>query len=115
MQTQDFGAQSAVKRRVEVRKRLVHQENARLHRQRSRKCNTLLLSAGELAGPRPQIIIKPDNVCDICDTSLAFSGRDSSRAKSEADVFGDAHVRPGSWSTSNGPSGAALSVAPASC
>ena len=28
------------------------------------------------------------------DTPLAFSGRDLSRAKSKADVFGDAHVRP---------------------
>ena len=28
------------------------------------------------------------------DTPLAFSGRDLSRAKSKADVFGDTHVRP---------------------
>ena len=94
MQAQDFLAESASESGIEIRKRLVHQQNARLRRERSRQRDTLLLSARKFPRPDIQIVAKPDEVCDAVNTPVAFYRRDSTSAQSKRDIFGNAHVRP---------------------
>jgi hypothetical protein len=72
MQAQDFRPQSATKRRIEVRKRLVHEQEPRLEGESSRKRDTLLLSPGKFSRPHVQIVVgKPDEVDDIADASIS--------------------------------------------
>ena len=94
MQAQDFLAESAGESGVEIRKRLVHQQNARLRRERSRQRDTLLLSARKFPRPDLQIVAKPDKVCDVANTPVAFYRRDSTSPQSKRDIFSNAHVRP---------------------
>ena len=72
MQAQDFLAQSASERGIEIRKRLVHQQNARLQRERSCQRDTLLLSARKFPRPDVQIVAKPDEVCDVVNTPVGI-------------------------------------------
>jgi hypothetical protein len=94
MQAQDLSPQSTAERLVEIRKRLVHQQNARLQRERSCERDTLLLAAGKFARPSVQMISKPDKASDVADAALALFDRDTLSAKSKCYIFGNAHVRP---------------------
>jgi hypothetical protein len=67
MQAQDLRPQPAAERRVEVRKRLVHEQKPRLQGESSCQRYTLLLSSGKFARPHVQIIAKPDKVGDVAD------------------------------------------------
>jgi hypothetical protein len=108
MQAQDFSAQSEAERFVETRKRLVHQENARLQGESASERDALLLAAGELARPDIQIVAKPDEVCDVPDAPLAIFDRDSLSAKSKHNVFRNTHMWPQRKVLKNHPNAAQL-------
>src|SRR6478672_8919149 len=94
MQAQNFSPQSASESGIEIRKRLVHQQNARLQRERSCQPDTLLLSARKFTWPDAQIIAKPDEVCNAVNTAAAFYGRNFMGQQSKRDIFRNTHVRP---------------------
>src|SRR6185295_8585783 len=69
-------------------------QELRLKDKRSRQRDTLLLSPGKFAWPDVQMIAETDKVCDVVDAPSTFARCHSLGAKSEPDVFRDAHVRP---------------------
>jgi hypothetical protein len=83
MQTQDLPPQPVAERRIEVRQRLVHEQESRLEGESSCQRNALLLSAGKFARPHLQIIAETDKIGDVVDAPSAFSRCHSLRAKSD--------------------------------
>ena len=93
MNAPDLGARFEPQLRVEVRQRLVHQDQRRLDHDRTRNGNALLLTARELAG---KLLLLPGQLNEahrLLDARRDVGRADAPHAQAKADVLLDAHVR----------------------
>ena len=88
-----IGAQGLRGQHVERRKRLVHQQNLRLHDERAGKADALAHAAGKLLGIGRFETVEADDV-DRCERALArFGGRCAMGAQADLDIV--EHGQPG--------------------
>ena len=87
------GAHPDPELRVEVRKRLVHQERLRLPRDRPAHRDALALAAGELRRPPVEQLAEPEQLRHLVHAALDLRLRRAANLQAVAEVLADGHVR----------------------
>ncbi len=93
LQAGEFEAHLHAQGRVEVRERLVEQEDARLAHDRAADGDALALAAGELAGPAVQQMVDAKRRRRLLDARLDLRLRLARETQRVAHVGGHAHMR----------------------
>ena len=93
MQRRDLGAHLHPQLGVEVRERLVHQEDARLADDRAPHRDALTLSTGQLARAALEVRLEAEHLGDLVHPTVAFCLRHARDAQRKGDVGRDREVR----------------------
>ena len=93
LDARDLGAHLHAQLRVEVRERLVHQEDLRLAHDRASHRHALALAAGELARLAVEVVDEADDARRLLDPPPRLRLRHLPHPQREADVLRDRHVR----------------------
>ncbi|MCY1239821.1 hypothetical protein D9M72_526360 [compost metagenome] len=93
MQLLDLGAHLRAQLRIEVRQRLVEQEDIRLAHDGAAHGDALALAAGKLRRPAFQQMAEIENGSRLVDTRLDVFGRAPGDLQRKAHVFGNRHMR----------------------
>ena len=92
LDAQDLGAHLHAKLRVEVRERLVHEEDLGLAHDRAPHRHTLALAAGQLARLPVEMVDEADDARRLLDPSPGFRLRHLPHPQREPDVLRNRHV-----------------------
>jgi hypothetical protein len=90
----DLGAHLEPELRVEVRERLVKEEDTRLEDERPGEGDALLLATGEFGRAALAEVAHLDHLKRFADTPPDFVSGPLSDLEAEGDIVGDGHVRP---------------------
>ena len=93
LELRDLGAHLDAELRVEVRERLVHEEDLRVADDRAAHRHPLALSAGELARLAREVRRQVEELCGPGDPLLHLALRLLAEPQPEGDVVGDGEVR----------------------
>ena len=93
MEPTDLKAHLEAELRIEIRERLVHEDERRLGDDRPRERDALLLAARQLSGIATSEAAELDEVERAADPAFALPSRDPADLETEADVARDAEVR----------------------
>src|SRR5205809_8068246 len=93
VQLERYGAHLATKGGLEVRHRLVQQEDLPVAHQGATERHTLPLATGELRRPALEQWAEPEPVRDLLHPTGDFGGRDAPHLEPEGDVASHGEVR----------------------
>src|SRR4051794_10618988 len=93
VEPRDLGAGLDAQLGVEVRERLVHQEDGRLTDDRATEGDALALAAGQLLGLAIEQLLQLDGLRRLVDAAVDLGLRDLAQLETEREILADGHVR----------------------